>query len=130
MPNQSDNGAAPETSDDEVQELDLTQDRAEAAGSRADGAGRQPAEVIERETYNPKRHEDRARRNIAYLLIALLFLVCIFAFVGVITGWLSLDDSIELLQLILSPVVALVSAATGFYFGANARSDDPSQPPG
>jgi hypothetical protein len=73
------------------------------------------------EPYDPRPHEDQARRNIAYLLISLLIAICIASFVLVI-GWPeTLDKVVQLIQIVLSPIVALVSAATGFYYGTKSK---------
>lgn len=74
------------------------------------------------EPYDSRPHEDQARRNIAYLLISLLIAICIASFVLVI-GWPeTLDKVMQLIQIVLSPIVALVSAATGFYYGTKSKS--------
>ena len=65
--------------------------------------------------YDPRPQEDRARRRIAYLLIALLAFMIV-----VLPGMLVFDvipvGEIKEFGMILGPLVALVSAATGFYY--------------
>jgi hypothetical protein len=73
--------------------------------------------------YDPRPYEDRARRNIAYLLISLLIGICAASFVLVIGWGGTLDKVVQLIQIILSPVVALVSAATGFYYGTKNKEN-------
>ena len=66
--------------------------------------------------YDPRPQEDKARRNIAYALIGLLFLV-VFAIIGLVAvGGIDVAD-IKEFSVIIGPLVALVSAATGFYYG-------------
>ena len=67
-------------------------------------------------TYDPRPLEDKARRRIAYLLIALLALMIVALLAGVVVGVIPVSE-IEAFAVILGPVVALVSAATGFYYG-------------
>ena len=67
-------------------------------------------------TYDPRPLEDKARRRIAYLLIALLALMIVALLAGVVFGVIPVSE-IEAFAVILGPVVALVSAATGFYYG-------------
>ena len=61
--------------------------------------------------------EDKARRKIAYLLIALLALMIVALLTGVVFGVIPVSE-IEEFDVILGPLVALVSAATGFYFAS------------
>ena len=71
--------------------------------------------------YDPRPQEDVARRTIAYLLIGLLWLI-----VSGILILLSFDtisvDNIKEFGVVLSPIIALVSAATGFYYGTKSDS--------
>ena len=68
-------------------------------------------------TYDPRPLEDKARRRIAYLLIALLALVIVALLAGVVFGVIPVSETKEF-DVILGPLVALVSAATGFYFAS------------
>lgn len=58
---------------------------------------------------------------IAFALIGLLGTVFVGAFVAVITSTVSVKDLKELLLIFLGPLIALVGAATGFYFGGAKR---------
>ena len=68
-------------------------------------------------TYDPRPLEDKARRSIAYLLIALLALMIVALLAAVVFGVIPVSE-IEEFDVILGPLVALVSAATGFYFAS------------
>ena len=70
--------------------------------------------------YDPKPLDDKARRRIAYLLIALLAL-----HVNALTTMVLLDviaiEDVKEFGVIIAPLVALVSAATGFYFATKGN---------
>lgn len=66
--------------------------------------------------YDSRPQEDAARRNIAYLLIGLLCGIILGIFILLLAKTIQLSD-IKEFAVILGPVVALVSAATGFYYG-------------
>lgn len=69
--------------------------------------------------YDPRPQEDGARRAIAYLLIGLLWVVVGAIFILVAFGSINVAD-IKEFAVILGPVVTLVSAATGFYYGTKS----------
>ncbi len=71
----------------------------------------------ELEPYDPRPHEDKARRNIAFFLIGLLAFVLLGVFVLLVAGRIEAGEIKEFSALI-GPLVALVSAATGFYYGS------------
>ncbi len=73
--------------------------------------------------YDPDRYRDTTRSYIAYWLLFLLTLVILGSFASLATlerDKLSFENLRGLLELIFGPLVALVSAATGFYFGAQS----------
>ena len=78
----------------------------------------QETESISIEPYDPRPQEDSARRRIAYILLGLLGFILIWALSTVTFSPDKADKIVDVLQLILSPMIALVSAATGFYFGS------------
>jgi hypothetical protein len=69
--------------------------------------------------YDPRPHEDTARRNIAYLLIGLLWLIVVGMLGLVAFGTIAVAD-IKEFGAVIGPIVALVSAATGFYYGTKS----------
>ena len=78
-------------------------------------------ELFQEKSYDPRPQEDSARRRIAYILLGLLAIVLIWA-LGSITLWPGSEEKIvKVLQIVLGPIIALVSAATGFYFGSKAK---------
>lgn len=68
--------------------------------------------------YDPRPKEDEARRNIAYSLIGLLWLIVAGILILLAFGGIKVED-IKDFGVVLSPMIALVSAATGFYYGKN-----------
>ena len=73
------------------------------------------------EEYDPRPHEDTAGRTIVYLLIGLLWLLVGGILVLLAFGCIAVSD-IKDFSVVLGPVVTLVSAATGFYYGAKYNS--------
>ncbi|MGD2118458.1 MAG: hypothetical protein PVG66_08875 [Chromatiales bacterium] len=71
------------------------------------------------EEYDPRPQEDTARRTIAYLLIGLLWVVIAGIFILLAFKSISITE-IEEFAVLLGPVVTLVSAATGFYYGTKS----------
>jgi hypothetical protein len=69
--------------------------------------------------YDPRPHEDGARRTIAYILIGLLCGVIAAIFILLSFGSIAVSE-IKEFGFILGPVVTLVSAATGFYYGTKS----------
>lgn len=72
--------------------------------------------------YDPDEFRDQARKRITYWLLALLTVLFVGAFLSLflIQGEPTFEQLKTLLELLLGPLVALVSAATGFYFGAQS----------
>jgi len=97
--------------EDEQKSLDLTSEK-ESIGS---------SEVsIQVKPYDPRPQEDTARRSIAYILVGLLGFILIWALASITFFPSSAERIISVLQVILGPIIALVSAATGFYFGSKS----------
>lgn len=77
-------------------------------------------------TVLPPAHDDISRRHIAYWLLGLLTALVVGAFAGYISLFFgkeppTFEQFKTLLELILTPLITLVSAATGFYFGAATK---------
>jgi hypothetical protein len=79
---------------------------------------------LELKDYDPRPQHDAARRYIAYWLLALLttLIVCTFGgfvlFICLSATKPTFTDFKSLVELVLTPLLTLVSAATGFYFGS------------
>lgn len=69
--------------------------------------------------YDPRPVEDGARRILAFLLIGLLWLIIAAILILVAFETISVRQ-IKDFDVLLSPIIALVSAATGFYYGAKS----------
>jgi hypothetical protein len=77
--------------------------------------------------FNPEKDREQARKGITYWLLALLTALFIVSFIALarLKEEPTFDQLKTLVELLLGPLVALVSAATGFYFGAqSAKSKD------
>lgn len=81
---------------------------------------RGPEAPVNGADYDSRPQEDRARRHIAYSLIGLLWLLIAAIFSLLATGMIHVADLKEFGTL-TGPVVALVSAATGFYYGSRSK---------
>jgi hypothetical protein len=106
--------------------LEETKDGSSIAGNVAvlDFSGDSPESPVpspqEGKPYDPRPHEDGARRTIAYLLIGLLWLIVAALLVLLAFGSIEVVDVKEF-AVVLGPVVTLVSAATGFYYGTKTH---------
>ena len=99
-------------------------DSSRRAGELADvrdpaggGPARKPAGG---ESYDPRPQEDRARRRIAYHLVAILALMVFSLLAMVAFGVIAVED-VEKFGVLVAPVVTLVTAATSSYY-ADRRS--------
>ncbi|MGH8576305.1 MAG: hypothetical protein ACREXX_07895 [Gammaproteobacteria bacterium] len=102
--------AAPQVGGEYEQPLDLSQE-----------VPRKPKAVSPQIAgeYDPRPEEDKARRRIAYLLIGLLWFVISAMFGLILLKSIAVAD-IKDFAVVLGPVVTLVSAATGFYYGTRS----------
>lgn len=70
--------------------------------------------------YDSRPQEDEARRNIAYILISILAFI-VFVLFGMVGCETINSGEIKEFSVILGPIVTLVSAATGFYYGTKSK---------
>ena len=98
-----------ETREAKSTELDLTEEKA----TEGDGSVLEPSTV----PYNSDEDRERIRGLVALVLIGLLAAVVVGSFIGLATGTIEMKDLKELLTILFGPLIALVGAATGFYFG-------------
>lgn len=96
-----------------LKELDLT-------GDPPSSEPKKPSTV----PYNLDRHRENTRGMIALTLVGLLAAVLLLSMGGLIWGNTEMKELKELLTIILGPLVALVGAATGFYFGGGGKLGD------
>ncbi len=68
-------------------------------------------------TYDPRRDREKVRGRIAVLLLALLAGTILGIFLLLWLGTIDVPGAKELLAVLVSPLVGLVGAATGFYYG-------------
>lgn len=75
--------------------------------------------------YDPLRYQDATRSYIAYWLLSLLTIMVVggFAMLFAVPS-MTFENLKSILELVFGPIVALVSAATGFYFGAHQLGSD------
>ena len=72
--------------------------------------------------YDPQERMDTVRSQLTFCLVGLLALVIVGAFVLVMTKkqtGLEFTDIRMIIELLTTPIVALVGAAVGFYFGTH-----------
>lgn len=70
--------------------------------------------------YDPRPGEDGARRTIAYALIGLLAIIVVAVLLLLAFGVVEVTE-LKDFSVLLGPVITLVSAATGFYYGTKSR---------
>ncbi len=68
-------------------------------------------------TFDPSRWREAARAALAGCLLLLLSLVLVLVLVATLFFELAVGDAEMLLCALLAPLVGLVGAATGFYYG-------------
>lgn len=89
-------------------------------GPAAPGAPPQPNAV-----YDPAEARENVRGRLAYVVVGLFALLVIlslsFAYI-LVTDDPALQRLLQVIGVLLSPVVALVGAVTGFYYGEKAGS--------
>lgn len=72
----------------------------------------------ESQPYDPEPEREKLRGWIALMLVSLLVAVVVFAFMTLWFGDTAHQSNLKvLLDLIIAPIVGVVGAVTGFYFG-------------
>lgn len=82
------------------------------------------------ERYDPEKSRDKTRTYIAYWLLSLLTILLLSSFglllaIAGSTSKVTFEQLKSLVELLLGPLIALVSAATGFYFGSQTARAAP-----
>lgn len=79
--------------------------------------------TVDSTPYDPTRAREHMRGAIAILLLSILAAVILFAFIGLWTMRITIDDTRVVLEILFAPLVGLVGAVTGFYYGSRAGKD-------
>ena len=79
----------------------------------------EPRGTPQRDIYNPDRDREIVRGKIALYLLYMLAGVLLLAFISM---WWGIKEDVlrTVLTIIVGPLVTLVSAATGFYYGTRS----------
>lgn len=75
-------------------------------------------DVARQAPYDPSPERERMRGWIAVALLAILAVIVLISLLTVAFHWAPTDDLVRVLGLLFAPIVGLVGAATGFYFGS------------
>jgi hypothetical protein len=75
------------------------------------------------EAWNPTKHLATSRRFIAHWLLAILSGVLLVSWLTVLLSLAAIQDVQALMTIIFAPIIGLVGAATGFYFGDRSTED-------
>jgi hypothetical protein len=73
--------------------------------------------------WNPGKHLATSRRFIAHWLLAMLSGVLLVSWLSVIFSLATFEDVQALMTIVFAPMIGLVGAATGFYFGEKSSED-------
>lgn len=72
--------------------------------------------------YNPNRDRENVRSFVAKGLLLLLLGTVAVSFICLSAGWISKEDLKDLLTIVFGPIITLLGAVTGFYYGEKASS--------
>jgi hypothetical protein len=78
------------------------------------------------EPYDPAPEREQMRGCLAAGLVALLFLIVIGSLAALESRGPTVRELLDWVAVVLGPVVGLVGAVTGFYFGTKSRDSDPN----
>lgn len=99
-------------------ELDLTAEEAEADALHSNS-------TLSPFAFGPEWHLENRREDtrarLAAGLLATLFMMLVGMALLLWNGKVTTADAVELLKVVFAPMVTLVTAATGFYYGARGR---------
>jgi hypothetical protein len=76
------------------------------------------------EAWNASKHLATSRRFIAHWLLAMLSGVLFVSWLTVILSLATFEDVQALMTIVFAPMIGLVGAATGFYFGEKSSEED------
>lgn len=75
------------------------------------------------ETWNPGKHLATSRRFIAHWLLAMLSGLLTLSWMSLLLRLVAFEDVQALMTIVFAPLIGLVGAATGFYFGEKSSED-------
>jgi hypothetical protein len=75
------------------------------------------------EAWNPGKHLATSRRFIAHWLLAMLSGLLAVSWVSLLLQLAAFEDVQALMTIVFAPLIGLVGAATGFYFGEKSSED-------
>ena len=75
------------------------------------------------EAWNPGRHLAASRRFIAHWLLAMLSGLLAVSWMSLLLRPAAFEDVQALMTIVFAPLIGLVGAATGFYFGEKSSED-------
>jgi hypothetical protein len=70
--------------------------------------------------FDPRPGQEVARSRIAYLLIGTLVATIAASFIGLWFNWMTSAELDAVMKLVFGPLVGLVGAVTGFYYGGKS----------
>jgi hypothetical protein len=73
------------------------------------------------EPFDEKRYRERTRALLAGALCAVLTIVLLIVVIRAVLIMRTTKEATELLGVVLAPLVGLVGAATGFYYGGKSN---------
>jgi hypothetical protein len=77
------------------------------------------------DAWNPERHLATSRRFIAHWLLAILSGVLLLAWLTLLLNLITVQEVQQLMTIMFAPIIGLVGAATGFYFGERSEERRP-----
>jgi hypothetical protein len=95
-----------------------------ATGDAAEGSGNQVIDLDSlgepSATFDPRPAQEAARSRIAYVLIGTLVATIAASFAGIWFNWMTSAELDSIMKLVFGPLVGLVGAVTGFYYGGKS----------
>lgn len=100
--------------------------------SARDGASKQLLDLADEEEptavagigaapYDPAEDREKIRGRIAIALISLLIGLISLLFVAILVGVVQIDDLDKIVATVLTPILGIVGAVIGFYFGGKSK---------
>jgi hypothetical protein len=71
--------------------------------------------------YDPGRDREFVRSWVAYGLLGLLIVIVLLSFIALWAHGITKDDLKEILTIFFGPIITLLGAVTGFYYGEKSK---------